>query len=200
MVKFRSRVLNYLLIALAVAALAYLSRGAWLPLPARFLVRAQAPEHAEVAVVLAGDFHGHRILAGAGMARGGYVKKVLVSGPSGAYGHYECDLAIDFALRQGYRAEDFIPMPNLARSTREEARLVLEELRRMGVHKFLLVTSNYHTRRAGAIYRSLVRDVEFRVVAAPDEYFRPADWWKSREGRKVFCIEWMKTIAEWMGL
>ena len=200
MVKFRSRVLYLLVIALAAAALAYVSRGVWLPVPARFLVRAQAPERAEVAVVLAGDFHGHRILAGAGMARGGYVKKVLVSGPSGVYGRYECDLAIDFAVRQGYRAEDFIPMPNLARSTREEARLVLEELRRMGVHKFLIVTSNYHTRRAGAIYRSLARDVEFRVVAAPDEYFRPPDWWKSREGRKTFLIEWMKTIAEWIGL
>ena len=70
----------------------------------------------------------------------------------------------------------------------------------MGVHKFLIVTSNYHTRRAGAIYRSLARDVEFRVVAAPDEYFRPPDWWKSREGRKTFLIEWMKTIAEWIGL
>lgn len=200
MVKFRSRVLNYLLIALAAAVLAYVSRGVWLPVPARFLVRAQAPEHAEVAVVLAGDFYGHRILAGAGMVRGGYVKKVLMSGPSGVYGHYESDLAIDFAVRQGYRVEDFIPMPNLARSTREEARLVLEELRRMGVHKFLIVTSNYHTRRAGAIYRSLARDVEFRVVAAPDEYFRPQDWWKSREGRKIFLIEWMKTIAEWIGL
>lgn len=200
MVKFRSRVLNYLLIALAAAALAYVSRGVWLPVPARFLVRAQAPEHAEVAVVLAGDFYGHRILAGADMVRGGYVKKVLVSGPSGAYGHYECELAIDFAVRQGYRAEDFIPLPNLARSTQEEARLVLEELRRMGARKFLLVTSNYHTRRAGAIYRALARDVEFRVVAAPDEYFRPQDWWQSREGRKIFLIEWMKTIAEWIGL
>lgn len=200
MVKSRSRVLSLLLIALAVAALAYVSRGAWLPAPARFLVRAQAPEHAEVAVVLAGDFYGHRILAGAGMARDGYVKKVLVSGPAGAYGHYESELAIEFAVRQGYRAEDFIPLPNLARSTREEARLVLEELRRMGVHKFLLVTSDYHTRRAGAIYRSLARDVEFRVVAAPDEDFRAPDWWKSREGRKIFSIEWMKTIAEWIGL
>lgn len=200
MVKFRSRVLNYLLIALVAAALAYVSRGVWLPAPARFLVRAQAPEHAEVAVVLAGDFYGHRILAGAGMVRGGYVKKVLVSGPSSVYGHYECDLAIGFAVRRGYRAEDFIPMPNLTRSTREEARLVLEELRRMGVHKFLVVTSNYHTRRAGAIYRSLARDVEFRVVAAPDEYFRPQNWWKSREGRKTFVWEWMKTISEWVGL
>lgn len=200
MVKFRSRVFNYLLLALVAAALAYVSRGVWLPAPARFLVCAQAPEHAEVAVVLAGDFYGHRILSGAGLVRDGYVKKVLVSGPSGVYGHYESELAIDFAVRQGYRAEDFIPIPNLARSTREEARVVLAELRRMGVHRFLVVTSNFHTRRAGAIYRSLARDVSFRVVAAPDEYFRPQEWWKSRQGRKIFLVEWMKTIAEWIGL
>jgi len=171
-----------------------------LPAPAYFLVRGQAPERAELAVVLAGDFYGHRILTAAGLARDGYVKKVLVSGPSGAYGRYECDLAIEYAVRHGYRAEDFIPMPHLARSTREEAGLILAELRRMGVHKFLVVTSNFHTRRTGAIYRSLARDVEFRVIAAPDENFRPEDWWKSRESRKVFFFEWNKTIAEWVGL
>ncbi|MCL5742915.1 MAG: YdcF family protein [Acidobacteria bacterium] len=199
MVRFRSRVLKYLLITLVAVVLGYVSRGVWLPLPARYLVRAEAPESAEVAVVPGGDFYGNRVLTAADLARGGYVKKVLVSGPSGAYGRYECDLAIEFAVRQGHRAEDFIPMPNLARSTREEASLVVDELRRMGVHKFLLVTSNYHTRRAGVIYRSLARDLQFRVVAAPDAYFHPEEWWKSREGRKMLFFEWSKTIAEWMG-
>lgn len=200
MVKSGSRSLQYFLIACLLASVAYVSRDAWLPVPARWLVRGQAPERADLAVVLAGDFYGHRILTAGGLARDGYVKKVLVSGPSGAYGRYECEPAIEFAVGHGYRAQDFIPMPHLARSTREEARLILDELHRMGVHKFLLVTSNFHTRRTGAIYRSLARDVEFRVIEAPDEYFRPQDWWKSREGRKVFFIEWAKTIAEWVGL
>lgn len=199
MLRFGSRLPKFLLIACIVAVLAYVSRSAWLPVPANFLVRAEAPDRAEIVVVLAGDSYGHRILKAADLASSGYAKKVLVSGPSGAYGHYESDLAIDFAVGKGYRKDLFIPLPSLVRSTREEAAVVLDELHRMGVHKFLVVTSNYHTRRTGAIYRSLARDVEFRVVAAPDEYFSPLDWYKNREGRKMFCFEWMKTIAEWVG-
>jgi hypothetical protein len=37
-------------------------------------------------------------------------------------------------------------------------------------------------------------------VAAPDQYFSPDGWWKSREGRKIFLVEWEKTFATWVGL
>jgi uncharacterized SAM-binding protein YcdF (DUF218 family) len=67
----------------------------------------------------------------------------------------------------------------------------------MGVKRVLLVTSNYHTRRAGWIFRRAAPEMEIFVVAAPDEYFRPEDWWKSREAEKTFAFEWMKTVAEW---
>jgi len=195
-----SRFSRFLVIACAAVVLAYVCRSVWLPVPGRFLVRAEAPDRAEVAVVLAGVYYGHRIVKAAELANSGYVKKVLVSGPSGAYGHYECDLAIEFAVAKGYPKELFIPVPNLSRSTREEAIIMLDELRRMGVHKFLVVTSNFHTRRTGAIYRSLARDMEFRVVAAPDEYFNPENWYQIREARKVLFFEWVKTLAEWVGM
>jgi len=196
----RRRLFKLLVIVCLVAGTAYLSRMVWLPLPACLLVRAEEPQAAEIAVVLAGDFYGHRILTAADLARRGYVKRVLVSGPAGAYGHYESALAIDFAVRHGYPAALFFPRPNLPLSTREDARLVVDELRRMGVHKFLVVTSNYHTRRAGSVYRTLARGLEFHVVAAPDEHFRCRDWWRSREASKLLLLEWTKTIAGWIGL
>ena len=64
----------------------------------------------------------------------------------------------------------------------------------------LLVTSDYHTRRAGKIFRHQAPDMTFDVVSAPDEYFTTDGWWHDREGRKTFLIEWMKTVAEWFGL
>jgi hypothetical protein len=42
--------------------------------------------------------------------------------------------------------------------------------------------------------------VEFRVIAAQDEFFRPGDWWKSRQGQKQFVLEWMKTVTGWFGI
>jgi len=161
-----------------------------------YLVQAEDPQKADIAVVLAGDFAGNRILKGASLVRQGYAPKALVSGPP-AYGVYESDLAIPFAIRAGYPEAYFVNFKHHARSTMEEAGLIAPELRKMGVKRVLLVTSNYHTRRSGRIFRSVAPDLTFFVVAADDPDFTAARWWKNREGRKTFVIEWMKTVAEW---
>ena len=151
-------------------------------------------------MVLAGDYSGKRILRAAELVKEGYVPQVLVSGPHMLYGQYECDLEIPFAVQHGYPERWFIRAPNEALTTREEAAAILPDLRRRGVHRFLLVTSDYHTARAARIYRAAALDLDFRVVAAPDNNFRPDGWWRNREGQKVFFIEWCKTVANLIGM
>jgi len=63
----------------------------------------------------------------------------------------ESELAVNFAVKRGYPADYFVQFPNHALSTEEEARLVIPELRRLGVHSFLLVTTDYHTRPRGPL-------------------------------------------------
>jgi uncharacterized SAM-binding protein YcdF (DUF218 family) len=165
-----------------------------------YLVSAGPPEKADIAVVLAGDSAGNRIRKAGDLVRAGYIPRALVSGPAGIYGFYESDLAIQFAEKAGYPASYFLAFQNHGLSTKDEGEAVVAELRRLGTHTFLLVTSDYHTRRAGRIYRALAPDLRFSVVAAPDQHFSADGWWKNREGRKTFAFEWMKTIAEWFGL
>ena len=181
-------------------ALAFATHSWWLAVLGRLLVRDEGPARAEIAVVLAGDYYGHRILRSAELVKQGYVPNVLVSGPNDIYGFDECDLEIPFAMKNGYSQSWFLHAPNQSRSTREEAAAIVPELRRRGVHRFLLVTSDYHTARAARIYRAAAPDLDFRVVAAPDEYFRPDSWWHTREGRKIFLIEWLKTVANMLGM
>ena len=50
------------------------------------------------------------------------------------------------------------------------------------VHKIDLVTSNFHTRRAGNIYRAQAPGLEIHVVEVAGPYFTPDGWWKDREG------------------
>jgi uncharacterized SAM-binding protein YcdF (DUF218 family) len=188
------------LIAVAVVAALAAAHPIWLAALGAFLVKADPPAPAEIVVVLGGDFFGHRIETAAELVKRGWAPKVLVSGPFAGYGLSETDLAIPYMVKKGYPREWFIPFVHGATSTDEEARMVLPELRRRGVHRFLLVTTNFHTRRAGRIFRSLGRDFEMRVVEAPDEYFRPNDWWRYREARKVFLIEWLKTITGPLGV
>jgi uncharacterized SAM-binding protein YcdF (DUF218 family) len=165
-----------------------------------YLVQASPPEKADAALVLAGDAWGYRILTAARLARDGFVPKVLVSGPDGAYGLHECELAIPFAVKRGYPESYFVHMEHSARSTVAEAQAVLPVIRRMGFKRIIVVTSNFHTRRAGAIFRKAAPDLKIIVVAAPDENFTTDGWWHSREGQKTFLVEWEKTLANWIGL
>lgn len=165
-----------------------------------YLVQSEPPQKADIILVLGGDWSGNRILRAADLVREGYAPKVLVSGPAGIYGRYESDLEIPFAIQHGYPQAYFEAFENHSHSTMDEASMTISRLRQMGAKNVLLVTSNFHTRRAGKIYRHQAPDLTFDVVSAPDPDFSPSNWWHEREGRKTFLIEWMKTVAEWFGL
>lgn len=192
-------------LAIAAAAVVLIGSPVWLPrfcLPlfGDFLVQADEAQKSDVALVLAGDSSGNRILRGADLVQQGFASKALVSGPAGLYGTFESDLAVSFAVRHGYPESLFDRLPNHARSTREEALAIVPELQRRNVTKLLVVTSETHTRRARNVYRDLARGIQLTVVAAPEPDFRPHEWWKEREGRKTVLIEWLKTFANWLGL
>jgi len=187
-------------IVIALVLLAVVLRTQILSALGGYLVQADSPQKADAALVLAGDGWGNRILAAAELARDGYVPKVLVSGPDGAYGNHECDLAIPFAVKHGYPASYFVHVEHEGRSTLAEAKVVLIEIRRMGIKRLLVVTSNFHTRRSGFIFRKLAPDLTILVVAAPDKNFTPDGWWHNREGQKTFLLEWQKTLANWFGV
>ena len=162
---------------------------------ALFLDQSGPPQAADAVFVLAGDASGNRILKGGELVREGFAPYVLVSGPEGDYGNYECDLAIPFAVRHGFPENYFVRFPNRAHSTEEELRAAADELRSRQVKRVILVTSLYHTRRAGKDFRTSAPDLTFYMVSAPDQYFTADGWWHNREGRKLFLIEWLKTGA-----
>ncbi len=190
------RFLRAALLGLVVLfVLGYLFRAPILTALGRYLDRSGPPQPADAIFVLAGDASGNRILKGAELARQGFAPRVVVSGPEGDYGYYECDLAIPFAVHAGYSESYFVPFPNHALSTEDEAAAAAAELRALGAHRVILVTSLYHTRRASADFRAAAPDLTFFMVAAPDKYFTPDGWWRNRQARKTFAIEYLKTAA-----
>lgn len=165
------------------------------------LVENDAPQKADAILVLGGDNAGFRIIKGAQLAQTGYAPYVLVDGPTFIGGH-ESDLTIRYAEQRGFPDALFhpVPLPPSVRSTRAESQYIGLYLKQEKIHKILLVTSNYHTHRAAKLMRSSNPWLQVVVVAAPDQNFTPNGWWKNREGQKTCLMEWMKTIATWLGL
>lgn len=191
---------NLLLILVALILLVAIFHRSILLAIGNYLVKAEAPQKADVVLVLAGDFTGSRILTGARLVREGYASKALISGPDELFGMYECDYAIPFAVKSGYPESYFLHLENHSHSTEQEAEAARSVLKSMGVHTLLLVTSNFHTHRAGDVYRKHFPDLKTIVVAAPDIYFIQSDWWHDRQSEKTLLFEYMKTVAYWFGL
>jgi uncharacterized SAM-binding protein YcdF (DUF218 family) len=164
------------------------------------LVAGEPPQKADMIVVIGGDFKGNRIVKGGELARQGYAPRVLSSGSGDIYGRYECDLAIGYAVDRGFPPADFLCLRYPAMNTTDEARAVIPRLRQLGVHKYLLVTSDYHTARAGRIFRREGRDLEEHTVVAPDPDWNGGEWWKNREGRKLWFYEMIKTVTDRFGI
>jgi vancomycin permeability regulator SanA len=100
---------------------------------------------------------------------------------------------------RGVPAAAVVRLPNRARNTLEEAGAVSTFLTSHGWKKILIVTSNYHTRRARYIYEHvLAPGTELRVIAAPDPAYDPNSWWRTREGLKTFLCETVAyVVARW---
>jgi uncharacterized SAM-binding protein YcdF (DUF218 family) len=188
-------------LALAVLlAAAIVGHSWWLAAIGSFLVRAEAPHQADAVVVLGGDYYGLRIIRAGELVRKGYAPFAVVAGGEDIYGVPESELAIALAVKRGFPRDYFVPVEETAFSTKEEVGPILNELRRRHVRSALVVTSNFHTRRAGSIWRSRAEGIDITMVAAPDRFYDPDAWWKTREGRKTAFYEWVKTVTEPFGM
>jgi uncharacterized SAM-binding protein YcdF (DUF218 family) len=159
-----------------------------------YLVSPQTPESADLILVLAGDFWGPRVVKGADLSVQGYAPVVVFSGTT--YGRRpEGEAAIGFLAGEGYRVDSFQYFLHHEPSTITEAIVLRPELKRRGVKRVLLVTSAYHSRRAGIVFRLFCPGIKFIAIGAPDEHYHPDVWWEDASSRKLFVSEWKKIFG-----
>ena len=187
-----------LLLAVLALAVLYVFRFSILTAAGQFLISAEPPRKADIIVSLAGDEFGLRVLTAGQLVREGYAPYAVVSGIPELL-MSEADELIRFAELHGYPPSYFRPLRHASDSTKSEEALIAQELKTRGVHSVLLVTSNYHTRRAGALMRRIAPWLEVHTIAAPDRFFTADGWWKSRAGQRTFLYEWLKTFSAWVG-
>jgi len=190
-------------VALALLVLCgsvYLSRKAILTSAAQYLVQADVPKRADLIVVLGGDPSGARGIKACELLQKGFADEMWASGLSSFYGQTEGSLTIEFLRGRGCPVEKMTALKIEVDSTRDEAIAIGRMMREKGIKRYLLVTSNFHTRRSGTVFRSVSPDLEAIVVAADDDGFPVDRWWESRQSQKTFFYEWLKTVSYWVGI
>ena len=79
-------------------------------------------------------------------------------------------------------------------STKEEASEAGRCLESMGATSVLLVTSDFHTRRALSIFSREVPSHNYSVAAAYDAREFGVQWWRHREWAKTNFYEWIRLV------
>ena len=79
-------------------------------------------------------------------------------------------------------------------STKDEAKEAEKCLQREDAKSVLIVTSDFHTRRALEIFRREFPGREFSVAAARNDEGFGTRWWTHRQWAKTFVDEWLRLI------
>lgn len=158
----------------------------------RFLV-VNEPRKSDVMVVLAGETD-RRPARGLELLDHGYASRLILDVPAEAkiYRLNQVELARKYV--EGLpQANSITVCPVYGQSTRDEAQDVARCLQGVSGRSILLVTSDFHTRRALSIFNR-VSPGNYSVAAAFDEREFGVQWWRHREWAKVNFGEWVKLI------
>ena len=182
--------LRRIFVAIFVAAIAViLFRNA-----GSFLVVKDAPEHADVIVVLGGGNGDVRYWNGVRLMREGFSQKLLldVFAKNNTFGHPDGDLAQDLLIHTTPGQSAVCPSDQ--NSTYDEAMYLHRCLQAMGARSVLVVTSDYHSRRALSILRKRLPQYHFSNDNAHHAYFFGERWWTNRQWAKTTMGEWERFI------
>ena len=117
---------------------------------------------------------------------------------SGDVSDFTGDLAVDFLVKQGYPRSLFLTVPLSARSTVDEARAMGPLFHRLGAKRIILVTSNFHSRRAKEVFRLFLPEFDFRMESAADDAFDPGAWWTKPQERHLLFSEYQKMLGTYL--
>lgn len=160
------------------------------------------PRRSDVILVLAGETDRRPARALELLAQG-YGRRVVLDVPTTAklYEFTQIQLARKYVedLPQGALVS-VCPIDGL--STKDESKDAEKCIARDGARSVLIVTSDFHTRRALSIFRKEVPGHEYSAAAARNEEQFGARWWTHRQWAKTLLDEWLrliwwKTVDRW---
>lgn len=159
----------------------------------RFLV-IDEPRKSDTIVVLAGETD-RRPARAVDLLVQGYASRMVLDVPAGAtaYGTTSVELARKWvdSLPQ---ATAITICPIVGLSTKAESIEADVCVRQVGGNSILIVTSDFHTRRARSIFCHEMKGRTVSVAAARDPVQFGESWWQHRQWAKTNVDEWLRLL------
>lgn len=160
------------------------------------------PQHADAILVLAGETQ-FRPVRALELFDQGYGSKIILDVP--AREHVFIWSSTDLAQRWIQtlpQTKEISICPIYALSTADEAIEAEHCAKQLGARSILLVTSDFHTRRALSTFQHQVPGITFSIAAASDSTTFGMAWWKHREWAKTTFYEslrllWWEVVDRW---
>jgi len=185
---------RFLIIAVLALVLLVL---AWFLGPGGYLV-INDPQKSDAIIVLAGSDADARYWRGMELLQAGYAHHLVLDSLSGiAYGRSFSELANEFVARTAgpYAAQVSVCAMH-AESTKDEApeaHTCLQHLQ-PPPRTVIIVTDDYHTRRALSIFRNRLPQYYWSAAATQNDALFGQPWWKRREWAKTYLTESQKIL------
>jgi uncharacterized SAM-binding protein YcdF (DUF218 family) len=189
------------LLFLALLCLAiYLARHPLMRFSAEGLVVEDNLEKCDAIILLGDDnFYADRATRAAELYRQNLAPTVVASGVRLRPYAGISELMTHDLIERGVPKERIVPLPQDADNTRDEAEALKTLVTQKGWTSVIIVTSNYHTRRARYIFRKIFpSDIKIAVASARDADFDPSNWYEHRRAVKRFEHEVLGlVVAHW---
>jgi uncharacterized SAM-binding protein YcdF (DUF218 family) len=183
--------LLFLLFFFGFLTLVYVARHPLMRVAGQFWVVDEPSAPSDALIVLGDDnYAADRAFHAAELYREGVAPVVVASGRMLRQNVSIADVMAHDLESFGVPAASIVKLAHRGENTRDEAFEAARLIKTRGWKRVLVVTSNYHARRARFIYgRVLPPSVSFRVSGARDSQFDPSRWWETRQGQKLFMTE-----------
>jgi len=197
------RVLRWLLAAAIVVVVCLLLWGGDL-----LIASDSPPDRVDAAIVLQGSIAAEkaRIAGAMDLLRRGVAGRALLSVPKESYWGESIPPVARAYLERTYGSDlaarvDFCEMGGDVDSTVQEAAAVIPCIQERHWQAIAIVTSYYHTRRAGILWRRVLRrepNIHLWIDGVADPEFQQP-WWRRRQSAKIWLMETTKLIWTALG-
>ncbi len=189
-----------LLFLVILCFLLYLVRGPLLRFMAESWIIEDTLDKVDALIILGDDnFYADRVTRGAQLFREGKAPVIVASGRRLRPNAGIAELMEHDLVERGVPREKIVRFSHDGDSTLEEAQSLVRIVKERKWRSVIVVTSNFHTRRARYVFRRVFpQGMEVRVASARDGDFDPEHWWKRRKSIKELTREFAgMVVAVW---